>query len=279
MEGLPPFVEGPAPNMDSPAVIYSDYFLDLTDMLTKHFPEGNIGENRGFVFHSDYVVRNDKRRIVFFVTHGPTDDARTITRITYVLPVNKNAAKLLFKLDHSDPHVAPVYHDMAVPAGSTIDAVISEYVGANNMASWRGEITRVSGLEAAAPEGKLRRTYHNLVHYWRDMRSRLQDAIFASPIHMPFTSSGNLRSSERRRRSVARSAGSNPVRRTSSPRSMRTRPVRRPSSSDPRSGSNLRRQRRLRRMTARVRTPSSSNSSGRSPRKTIRYRRPSTDPE
>jgi len=279
MEGLPPFVEGPPPNMGSPAVIYSEYFADLTDMLTDHFPEGNIGENRGFVFHSDYVIRNDKRSIVFFVTHGPAEQARTITRITYVLAANKDAAKL-FKLEHADPHVAPVYHVMAVPAGSTADAVISEYVGANNLASWRGEITRVSDLEAAAPEGKLRRTYHNLVHYWRDMRSRLQDSIFASPIHMPFTSSGNLRSSERRRRQVSSSAGSNPVRRTSSPHSSRkTKSMHRPSSSDPGPGSNLRRKQRLQRRTARARTPSSSNSSGRSPRKTVRYRRPSTEPE
>jgi hypothetical protein len=276
MQGLPPF-EGPPPNMDSPVIIYSEYFADLTDMLTNHFPEGNIGENRGFVFHSDYVIRNNKRTIVFFVTHGPADDARIITRITYVLPANRNAAKI-FNLEGADPPVAPVYNEMAVPAGSTLDTVIADYVAANNLASWRGEITRVSGLEAAAPEGKLRRACHNIVHYWRDMRTRLQDAIFASPIHMPFTSSGNLRSSERRRRSVARSAGSNPVRRTSSPRirSKSARPVRGPSSSDPRSGSNLRRQRRLRRMTARVLTPSSSNSS---PRKTIRYRRPSTEPE
>ena len=56
MEGLPPFVEGPAPNMDSPAVIYSDYFLDLTDMLTEKFPLSDVGVDRGFVFHSDYVI-------------------------------------------------------------------------------------------------------------------------------------------------------------------------------------------------------------------------------
>ena len=276
---LPPFVEGPPPNIGSPVVIYSEYFADLTEMLSKHFPGRNIGEDRGVSFHSDYVKRNDKRSIVFFVTHGSAEEARTVTRITYVLAANTDAAKL-FKLEDADPHVEPVYDDMAVPVGSTADAAIADYVGANNMASWRGEIARVSGLEVAAPEGKLRRTYHNLVHYWRDMRSRLQDAIYASSIHMPFTSSGNLRSSERRRRRVSSSAGSNPVRRTSSPHSSRkARSMHRPSSSDPGPGSNLRRQRRLQRRTARARTPSSSNSSGRSPRKTVRYRRPSTEPE
>lgn len=276
MEGLPPFVEGPAPNMGSPAMLYSDYFLDLTDMLTEKFPSSNVGEDRGFVFHSDYVIRNDKRRIVFFVTHGPADETRTITRVTYVLPANKNAAKLLFKLDHAAPHVAPVYNEMAVPTGSTADTVIADYVGANNMASWHGEITRVSGLEAAAPEGKLRRTYHNLVHYWRDMRTRLHDSIFASPIHMPYTSSGNLRSSERRRRRTVNSARTNPVAgRSSSVRRRRT-------SSDPRAASaSGPRPTRKRRRPSVINFSAISNSSERMRQKARRaYRRkPTSDPE
>lgn len=256
------------------AFFYRDSFDELTKSLRTTFPEGEPGENPGFIFHSDYVGRANKRQLVFFVTHGDADTARMITCVTYGLPMN-NASRTLLSKDKSADATAPVFTEIAVPVGKTADTVIAEYVSDNNLALWRGEIARVRALVADAKKS-VRAIYIALIQYWKEMREHVQDAIFASTIHVPFTSSGHLRSSEQRRRRVSSSVGSNPVRRASSPFTRKAQTMHRPSSSDPGSGSNVRRQRRLRRRTARVRTPTPSNSSQ---RKTLRYRRPSTDPE
>jgi hypothetical protein len=181
----------------------SDYFAELMYMLERQFPEGDPGEDPGYFFLSDYVTRNNKRRIVFFVQHGVGE----ITRVTYVLPVSAEAAPI-FGEDDVMPHTIPTFSEMTGP--------IEEYVEANNLVEWRKDLARIVAAEAAAEPGKLKRTLKNVKLYWRDMRSRLYDAIFSTGIRMLRTSSGRTRSSEVQRRTRRRQANSpvpaNPVR-------------------------------------------------------------------
>ena len=199
----------------------SDYFARFTDTLIHRFPEGDPGEDVAWFFDSDFVTRDNKRRIVFFVTHGLPDEARMVTRVTYVLPVPADGAPV-FQLVGAQPDTPPVFEEMAIPAGQVASAFISAYTATNNLAPWHDEIARVRHLElSAAPYNRMKHAYHNVVYFWKTMRKRFFDAVFNSTIRMTHTSSGRLRSSETRRRTVRRaSTGSDPKpRRASTPSS------------------------------------------------------------
>lgn len=182
----------------------SDYFAELTHILERQFPEGDPGEDPGYFFLSDYVTRNNKRRIVFFVQHGDGE----ITRVTYVLPVSAEAAPI-FGEDDVMPHTVPTFSEMTGP--------VDEYVEAHNLVEWRKDLARIVAAEAAAEPGKLRRTLKNVKLYWRDMRSRLYDTIFATGIRMLRTSSGRTRSSEVQRRTRRRRQANSPIVNPASP--------------------------------------------------------------
>ena len=168
-----------------------DYFTRLEWALADHFPDNrNPGEETEPVLHGDYVSRDNKRRIVLFVTRGP----RNVMRITYGLPVSEEAAPL-FKLEGIQPDTEAVFAEMDVPADQTADAFVAAYAAANNLVRWDLEIQRIRAAAAAAPPGM----YHNLQLYWSQMRSSVLSAV-RPMIHIPRLP----RSSSRRRTSSAR---------------------------------------------------------------------------
>ena len=180
-----------------------DYFARLEGALADHFPDDrNPGEDTDPVLHGDYVGRDNKRRIVLFVTRGP----RTIIRVTYGLPVSEEAAPL-FKLEGIQPDVEATFAEMDVPAGQTADAFVAAYAAANNLVRWELEIQRIRSAAAAAPPGKTQRMYHNLQLYWSQMRSSVH-AVARPMMHLPRSSSSSSSSSSSRRRT--RSAGTDP---------------------------------------------------------------------
>lgn len=243
----------------------SDYFARFNDTISDHFVEGNVGEHNGYFFDSEYVSRDNKRRVVFFVTHGLPEEARVLTRVTYGLPVSADGAPL-FKLEGVQPDTPPTFAEMAIPAGQTTPDFIAAYVAGNNLAGWGSEVARVAALEAAAEPGKARRAYHNVGIYWRDQRRRFYDAIFNSTIRMLRTSSGRLRSSEelRRRRRTTSPAGPNPgSQHTSTHRS----------TSDPRASTPV-----SRRLTSASRKSSSKSSSKQNLLRKTKKRKSTSDP-
>jgi hypothetical protein len=197
--------------MSSEPSVVSEYFVRLSQDLSRRFPEGNVGDGTGVFFFKDYIVRNNKRNIVFFVTHGLPDEARRVTRITYGLSVSATAAPI-FHAVGVQHDTRPTFSESAVPAGQTAAEYIEAYASGNNLVSWRADIERLHAAELAEPPGARRRVMHNVLAYWRLMRPQLYDAIFNSTIRVIHTSSGRVRSSEARRRRVSRgnSEASNP---------------------------------------------------------------------
>lgn len=176
-----------------------DYFARLEGALADHFPDDrNPGENTDPILHGDYVSRDNKRRIVLFVTRGP----RTVIRVTYGLPVSEEAAPL-FKLEGIQPDTEATFAEMDVPAGQTTDTFVAAYAAANNLVRWGLEIQRIRSAAAAAPPGKTQRMYHNLQLYWSQMRSSVH-AVARRMIHIAMLPRSSSSSRSRRRTSSAR---------------------------------------------------------------------------
>ena len=190
-----------------------DYFHKLSKKLERNFPEDDPGSAPGYYLASEYISRDNKRRISCFITHGPPDEARVVTDVGYVFPVSADAAPL-FKLEGVQPASEPTFFEMAVPAGQTATEMIAAYASGRNIVLWESEVHRISTAKAAAAPGKLKQTMHNILVYWRDMRARLYDAVYSADIRLMRTSSGHTPSSERLRRQQRRrrttSARSNP---------------------------------------------------------------------
>lgn len=195
----------------------SDYFARFSQTLAGRFKENDMGEDQGFFFNPEvYVSRDNKRRIVFFITNGLEEEAQSLTCCSYVFPLSEEAAKILYGLDEAQPDEGPTFADMTVPAGQTVADFITAYAAGNNLVSWNQEIRRVKGMEDAAKPGKTKRTLNNLIYYWRNMRGRLYDAIHQAAIRVMHSSSGSLRSSEKARRHRSAGSGNYPGRLSSS---------------------------------------------------------------
>jgi len=227
--------------------VVSEYFARLTKDLSRRFPLADVGENSNNTFHSEYISRDNKRRVVFFVDHTPE---HAVTRVTYVLPVSREAAPL-FGEDDTMPDTRASFTHMKISAKKTITEFVEEYVAANNLEDWRTEIARVThnkkvlehdisiieeerntfGVAPVAAQLKralaYKKAYTNVIVYWKAMRSKLYDAIYNSSLYMTRTSSGRERSSEVRRRTVRRNTSASILPRGS---------VRRSSNSHVRSG-------------------------------------------
>jgi len=249
---------------NSEPMTIDDYFSELIEALDTNLPEGNVGQHNGFYLHSQYVGRDNKRRIVLFVTHGKPSVARSVTRVTYILPVPAAGARI-FNLEGQQPATAATFDDMAVPAGESAAAAIAAYAAANNIAPWHAEVTRVHGIELSTPAGSTRTKLHNLGIFWRGMQHLVFDAVANTDIRMtrsfsdraipssnrvarshhtsnvPRLSSSSVRSSSGSRRVAGRRSTSrrstsrrSTSRRSTSRRSTSRRSTSRRSTSDPR---------------------------------------------
>ena len=218
---VPPAVQAPPQSSSSePPMMISDYFARFVETLAEHFQETNMGEDRGLYFHpAVFVSRDNKRRVVFYITNGLEEEARAMTRVTYLFPMSEDAAKALYRLEEAQPDEGPTFADITVPAGQTVADFIAAYAATNNLVEWNQEMRRVKGLVEEAKPGKIKRTLGNLIYYWQTMRGRLYDAIHQSVIHVSHTSSGSLRSSEKIRRRRSTSARTRPSSLSSSPSS------------------------------------------------------------
>lgn len=202
------------------SMMISDYFARFVETLAERFQENDMGEDHGLYFYpAVFVSRDNKRRVVFYVTNGLEEEARTLTRVSYIFPMSEEAAKALYRLEEAQPDEGPTFADITVPAGQTVADFITTYAAGNNLVEWNQEMRRVKALVEEAKPGKIKRTLGNLIYYWKTMRGRLLDAIHQSVIRVMHTSSGSLRSSEKVRRRRSTSARTRPSSVSASPSS------------------------------------------------------------
>lgn len=200
--------------------------------LAHEFNVEDPGRADIFRLVGDFVGPNNKRRCVFYVSHGPIETAQRLTRVDYTMPVGPISATLLFGGDGDStlPARGPDFTRVDVPDGSTAAAVVAAAVAASaggpppdRLAPWGMEIDRVSGVRDNLAETPARRQgASNIVRFWQDMRHQVTEALFGfvqrpgvaapaspppsppSPPAAPPAAPVATSSSERRRRSTQR---------------------------------------------------------------------------
>ena len=205
------------PNPNRPLMV-SDYLNIFRGKLSRYFSGPDPNANNDFILMTDFITRDNKRRVVFHVSHGLPEHATMYTEVIYTLPVSEEAAPL-FKGDDVMPHVEPTFFDVTVPRGSTAEETVQARAG--NITPWFDDIQRLQGLAAAETDAKRKRAIKNVLTYWRDMRSRFLDAIYAAGIRLLRTSSGKNRISSnprffKRPERVASGSNVGPMRSSSS---------------------------------------------------------------
>lgn len=205
------------------AQMVSDYMNIFKKKLGRYFSGPDPNSNNDFVLMTDFITRDNKRRIVFHVSHGLPEHATTYTEVIYTLPVSEEAAPL-FKGDDVMPHIEPTFFDITVPRGSTAEETVKARAG--NITSWFDDIQRLQSLATAETDAKRKRAIKNVLTYWRDMRARFLDSVYAAGIRLLRTSSDRNRTSSnprffKRPERVASGSNVGRVRSSSSHRSTR----------------------------------------------------------
>jgi hypothetical protein len=59
--------------------------------------------------------------------------------------------------------------------------------------NWLSEVRRIRAAREVEPAGPRKSTMKNILLYWKDMRSRVYDALYQANVQMPRTSSGRTR--------------------------------------------------------------------------------------
>ena len=200
-----------------------DFFSLLVDSLDAKFPARNIGEDAGYVLLEDeYVSRDNKRRIVFFVVKGPA----AMTRVEYIMAVDPPFSGLFRqRTPVLLPATPATFTEMAIPAGETAAHAADAWAAANNFTAWDAETARM----AAQEQTPVTRGY---LRYWRTSRKDLYAAIDKTAIALaeaasaprspapsdPIYGRSSSRSSGSRRVTVSSSRQRTQSRRRSTPR-------------------------------------------------------------
>jgi hypothetical protein len=172
----------------------SDYMRSFQDALEHQISLEEAGGTHRQYLAGEYIKKN-KRDIVLFVTTGPPETSRHIIEITYKMPVGEDPAAAIFNEDGVIPAEGPTFFEYDVAAGTAI-ATIQEnaQTPSRGLASWPAEKTRIEGALAEMPAEK-KRVARNILRYWRDMRTRIYDAVYAADVRIRRTTSDRTVSS------------------------------------------------------------------------------------
>jgi hypothetical protein len=206
----------------------SDYMRSFQDALENKISLEEAGGTQRQYLAGEYIKKN-KRDIVLFVTTGPPETSRHVIEITYKMPVGEEPAEAIFNEDGIMPSEGPTFFDYDVAEGTAI-ATIQENAQkpSRGLASWPAEKARIEGALVDMPAEK-KRVARNILRYWRDMRTRIYDAVYAADVRIRRTTSDRTASS-----SSVRAATSSRSTTASNPQSQRRTTGRSTTASDPR---------------------------------------------
>jgi hypothetical protein len=172
----------------------SDYMRAFQEALENHISLEEVGGTQRQYLAGEYIKKN-KRDIVLFVTTGPPETSRHVIEITYKLPVGEDAAEAIFNEDDIMPAEGPSFFEYDVAAGTAI-ATIQENAQkpSRGLASWPAEKTRIAGALTSMPT-ETKRVARNILRYWRDMRTRIYDAVYGADVRLRRTTSDRTVSS------------------------------------------------------------------------------------
>ena len=168
----------------------ADFLVNFRRALDHQFYLEDPGRPDVFHYAGDFVGPNNKRRVVFYVAHGPLETARRLTRVDYVMPVGPIHAVLLFGGDGETTMSAtgPDFSVIDVPEGQTAEATVAAEIAATAMlpapqrlALWEAEIARITDMRDNPDETLPRRqTASNILRFWDQMRRDILAILFVN---------------------------------------------------------------------------------------------------
>ena len=173
----------------------SDYMSQFEKAMMAYFPDEEPGRTMRLNLMGEFVAR-DKRKLVLYVAQGKPEVTGVVTRIIYVLPVPEAASRLFVEEADTLPSEGPKFTTFDNFAPKTAEQFMTENIALipGIAGNWLSEVRRIRAAREAEPAGARKTTMKNILLFWKDMRSRIYDALHAANVHMDRTSSGRTRS-------------------------------------------------------------------------------------
>jgi hypothetical protein len=172
------------------------YLHNFKISLEDFFNTQNPGQTEDYYLIGDFVVPQNRRKIIMYVAHEPLVTARKVSRIYFTLPVDPAYSNMF---DHvvgpgeTIPSMGPLLHTFDVPdeytAATFVDAIIADVADGpeeGRLVSWQTEISRVRAVsETAGTTFLVRRTASKLTQFWSPLRTRIMDILHEVGINIP----------------------------------------------------------------------------------------------
>ena len=181
-------------NGEERVYLVPDYMNQFKVAMLQYFPDEEPGRTMRLNLIGEFVAR-DKRKIVLYVAQGNPKVTGIVTRIIYVMPVPEAASRLFGDVKDTLPSEGPKFMTVDNFAPKTAEQFMAENIAmVPGMAgNWLSEVRRIRAAREVEPAGPRKSTMKNILLYWKDMRSRVYDALYQANVRMPLTSSGRTR--------------------------------------------------------------------------------------
>ena len=181
-------------NGEERVYLVPDYMNQFKVAMLQYFPDEEPGRTMRLNLIGEFVAR-DKRKIVLYVAQGNPKVTGIVTRIIYVMPVPEAASRLFGDVKDTLPSEGPKFTTFDNFAPKTAEQFVTENIAlVPGMAGdWLSEVRRIRAAREVEPDGGRKVTMKNILLYWKDMRSRVYDALYQANVRMDLTSSGRIR--------------------------------------------------------------------------------------
>ena len=181
-------------NGEERVYLVPDYINQFKVAMEQYFPDEEPGRTMRLNLMGEFVAR-DKRKIVLYVAQGKPEVTGIVTRIIYVMPVPEAASRLFGDVKDTLPSEGPKFTTFDNFAPKTAEQFVTENIAlVPGMAGdWLSEVRRIRAAREVEPDGGRKVTMKNILLYWKDMRSRVYDALYQANVRMDLTSSGRIR--------------------------------------------------------------------------------------
>jgi hypothetical protein len=181
-------------NGEERVYLVPDYMNQFKVAMEQYFPDEEPGRTMRLNLIGEFVAR-DKRKIVLYVAQGNPATTGIVTRIIYVMPVPEAASRLFGDEEDTLPPEGPKFTTFDNFAPKTAEQFVAENIALvpGIAGNWLSEVRRIRAAREVEPAGPRKSTMKNILLYWKDMRSRVYDALYQANVRMPLTSSGRTR--------------------------------------------------------------------------------------
>jgi hypothetical protein len=172
------------------------YLHNFKVSLEDFFNTQNPGQTDDYYMIGDFIVPQNRRKLIIYVAHEPLATARKVSRIYFTLPVDPAYTHMFDNVvgpGETIPSMGPLLHTFDVPdeynAATFVDAIIADVAAGpeeGRLVSWNTEISRVRAVsEMAGTTFLVRRTATKLTQFWSPLRTRIMDILQEVGVKIP----------------------------------------------------------------------------------------------